>query len=287
MSFYFIVFEGYAVVKEVVMLKRSSLERKEFKQEELALMKKLDLNDIEIIKSDNLAQLLIWTSELAEYHHAQFIEFSHKLDHVDEIEEREDINKKIIFYRKSRLLENHIKDFYLKKLLDQGEATVKGYIKHPIKQDTKYAVISYHGYDFVSFATPEIIEKSPLNFIDFVQIEVPKTLADIHPDEALLLSTIKDFIKPFKEQYKKITSKNREIKEHNAVVHEIYIKIKNKEATLQKSTDSKPKESSPKSTENSAVPVEMKQVAIQKNMAPQEKPITVIKKRKFALNKEK
>ena len=31
------------------MLKRSSLQRKEFKQEELALMKKLDLNDIEII----------------------------------------------------------------------------------------------------------------------------------------------------------------------------------------------------------------------------------------------
>ena len=31
------------------MLKRSSLERKEFKQEELALMKKLDLNDIEIM----------------------------------------------------------------------------------------------------------------------------------------------------------------------------------------------------------------------------------------------
>ena len=141
------------------MLNRSSLERKEFKQEELALMKKLDLNDIEIIKSDNLAQLLIWTSELAEYHHAQFIEFSHKLDHVDEIEEREDINKKIIFYRKSRFSENHIKDFYLKKLLDQGEATVRGYIKHPIKQDTKYAVISYHGYDFISFATPEIIEK--------------------------------------------------------------------------------------------------------------------------------
>jgi hypothetical protein len=31
----------------------------------------------------------------------------------------------------------------------------------------------------------------------------------------------------------------------------------------------------------------MKQVAIQKNMAPQEKAITVIKKRKFALNKDK
>ena len=35
------------------------------------------------------------------------------------------------------------------------------------------------------------------------------------------------------------------------------------------------------------MPVEMKQVAIQKSMAPKEKPITVIKKRKFALNKDK
>lgn len=84
-----------------------------------------------------------------------------------------------------------------------------------------------------------------------------------------------------------MTDTNREIKEHNTIAHEIYIKIKNKEATLQKSKDSKHKESSPKTTENSAVPVEMKQVAIQKNMAPQEKPITVIKKRKFALNKDK
>ena len=146
----------------------------------------------------------------------------------DNVEEREEINKKIKFYRNSAFEENQIKDFYLKKLLARGDAIVKGYIKNPTKKDTKYAVISYQGYDFVSFATPEIIEKFPLNFIDFVQIEAPETLTDIHPDEALLLSIIKDFIKPFKEQYKKITSKNREIKEHNAVVHEIYIKIKNK-----------------------------------------------------------
>jgi hypothetical protein len=45
--------------------------------------------------------ILIWTSELAQYNHAQFIEFSHKLDYVDEIEEREEINKKIKFYRNS------------------------------------------------------------------------------------------------------------------------------------------------------------------------------------------
>ena len=287
MSFYFIVFEGYIVVKEVVMLKQSSLERKEFKHEELALMKKLDFNDIEIIQPDNLGQILIWTSKLAEYHHAQFVEFSHKLNIVDKIEEREEINNKINFYRKSRVLENHIKDFYLKKLLDQGKATVTGYIKHPIKQDTNYAVISYQGYHFVSFATPEIIEKFPLHFIDFVQSETPKTLADIHSDEAVLLSTVKNFITPFKEQYKKIKSKNKEIKEHNTVVHKIYIKIKNKEATLQKPTDSKPKESSPKSDEKITLPVKMKQVAIQQNIASQEKSITVIKKRKFALNKDK
>ena len=79
------------------MLKRSSLERKEFKQEELTLMKKLDFNHIEIIKSDNLAQLLIWTSELAQHNHAQFIEFSNKLGLMaeDNVEEREEINKKI------------------------------------------------------------------------------------------------------------------------------------------------------------------------------------------------
>ena len=269
------------------MLKRSSLQRKEFKLEELELMKKLDVNEIEIIKSDNLAQLLIWTSELAHHNYILFAEFSNKLKNVDEIEELEEINKKITFYRKSAFSENQVKDFYLKKLLDQGEATIRGDIKHPIKHDTKYAVISYCGYNFMSFATPEIIEKFPLHFIDFVQSEAPKTLSDIHPDEALLLSSVKDFIKPFKEQYKKITRKNREIKEHNAVVHEIYIKIKNKEATLQKPIDSKPKKSSPKFIENSVVPAEMKQVAIHKNMAPQEKPITVIKKRKFALNKEK
>ena len=287
MSFYFIIFERYVVVKEVVMLKQSSLQRKEFKQEELALMKKLDFNDIEIIKSDNLGQLLIWTSELAQYHHAQFIEFSHKLDHVDEIEEREEINKKIDFYRKSAFSENQIKDFYLKKLLDQGDATVKGYIKHSVKQDTKYAVISYQGYNFISFATPEIIEKCPLHFIDFVQSETAKTLADIHPDETLLLSTIKNFITPFKEQYKKIKSKNREIKEHNTVVHKIYIKIKNKEATLHKEMVQKIKEPISVATEKETVSVKVKDIPVLQDIAKKEQSVTVIKKRKFVLNKNK
>ena len=188
------------------MLQRSSLERKEFKEDELKLIKKFDVKNLAVIFPENLNQLLIWTSELAQHNHAQFIEFSNKLGLMaeDNVEEREEINKKIKFYRNSAFEENQIKDFYLKKLLDQGEATVRGYIKHPIKQNTKYAVISYHGYDFVSFATPEIIEKSPLNFIDFVQIEAPKTLADIHPDEALLLSAIHDFAKPIVDKIEQI-----------------------------------------------------------------------------------
>ncbi|WP_180006234.1 hypothetical protein [Acinetobacter sp. YH12237] len=271
------------------MLNRASLERKEFKEEELAPIKKLDLNDLKVPMPKNLDQLLIWTSELAQYNHAQFLDQAEQLKLVDEdnLEEQTAINQKIRFYRGNALIENQIKDFYLKKLLEQGEATVKGYIKSPTKKNTRYAVISYHDYDFVSFATPEILSKFPADLINFVQKESPKTLADIYSEEAILLSAIKKFIKPFKEQYKKLSDKNREIKEHNTVAHEIFIKIKNKEATLQKSIDLTVKESSPKSTENSAVPVEMKQIAIQKNMAPQEKPITVIKKRKFALNKDK
>ena len=99
MSFYY-SFEGYIVVNEVVMLKQSSLERKEFKHEELALMKKLDFNDIEIIQPDNLGQILIWTSKLAEYHHAQFVEFSHKLNIVDKIEEEKRLTIRLIFIEK-------------------------------------------------------------------------------------------------------------------------------------------------------------------------------------------
>lgn len=271
------------------MLNQSSLERKEFKIEELSLLKKFDLNNIKIIKSDNLPQLLIWTSELAQYNHAQFIKFSRELELVPEenIEEREEINKKIKFYRNSEFSENKIKDFYLKKLLDQGEAIVKGYIKHPIRKDTKYAVISYHGYNFISFATAEIIEKFPLNFIDFLQEEAPKTLIDIHPDKALLLSSVKDFIKPFTAECKKIIQKNRDIKEHNMIVHEVYKKIKKKEAILIKPIIApKSIEFDAKSKQEPVVPSEKevmpKQLVVDKN----EKSVSVIKKRKFTLIKD-
>ena len=49
------------------MLKKSSLERDKFKKEELTLLQKLDVNDISITMPENLAQLLIWTSDLAQY----------------------------------------------------------------------------------------------------------------------------------------------------------------------------------------------------------------------------
>ena len=103
------------------MLQRSSLERKEFKEDELKLIKKFDVKNLAVIFPENLNQLLIWTSELAQHNHAQFIEFSNKLGLMaeDNVEEREEINKKIKFYRNSAFEENQIKDFYL-KLLDQG-----------------------------------------------------------------------------------------------------------------------------------------------------------------------
>lgn len=271
------------------MLNQLSLQRTEFNIDELTLLKKLDLNNIEIIKSDNHAQLLIWTSELAQYNHAQFIEYSSKLKLADEnnLEELEEINKQIKFYRNSEFSANKIKDFYLKKLLDQGEAVVKGYIKHPTRKDTKYAVISYSEYNFISFATSEIIEKFPLNFIDFVQEEAPKTLADIHPDEALLLSSVKKFIKPFTIECKKIVRKNGEIKEHNMVVQEVYKKIKRKEAILIKPTIApKNTESDVKAKQECVLTSEKKIMPKQPDIAKKEKSVTVIKKRKFTLIKD-
>ncbi|MEX7539772.1 hypothetical protein AB0862_001610, partial [Acinetobacter baumannii] len=66
------------------MLKQSSLERTEFKEEELAPIKKLDLNDLKVTMPKNLDQLLIWTSELAQYNYAQFLDQSEQLKLVDE-----------------------------------------------------------------------------------------------------------------------------------------------------------------------------------------------------------
>lgn len=268
------------------MLNEASLQRKEFKIEELNSLKKLDLNNIEIIKSDNLPQLLIWISELANYHYSLFLQFCNTLDNINLGEEIEEVNKKINFHSKSMYLYNQIKDFYLNKLLEQGDANVKGYIKHPIKKHTKYAVISYYEYDFVSFAKTKITEKFPIKFIDFEQKKAPKTLADIYIDEDLLLLSIKDFIEHFRKQLKKIKNKNRKIKEHNRIVDEVYKKIKNKEATL-----IKPKiveqstESNAKSKLKKVIPLEKKDLITKEDISKKSKSMIVVKKRKFILNK--
>ena len=106
-------------VKEIIMLKQSSLERTEFKEEELAPIKKLDLNDLKVPMPKNLDQLLIWTSELAQYNYAQFLDQSEQLKLVDEdnLEEQAEISQKLRFYRGNALIENQIKDFYLKSYL--------------------------------------------------------------------------------------------------------------------------------------------------------------------------
>lgn len=148
---------------------------------------------------ENLAQLLIWTSELGQYHHALFIQKSQELALVADIdqEKRQEINEQIKFYRNRAFIQNQTKDFYLKKLLDQGDAVVKGYIQHPTKEQTHYAVISYHGYDFVIFATAEITAKFPVHLTEIEKENAPQTLADIHTDEEELLFAVADFIKPY------------------------------------------------------------------------------------------
>ena len=79
----------------------------------------------------NLDQLLIWTSELAQYNYAQFLDQSEQLKLVDEdnLEEQAEISQKLRFYRGNALIENQIKDFYLKKLLDQGRQQSKVILK--------------------------------------------------------------------------------------------------------------------------------------------------------------
>ena len=79
----------------------------------------------------------------------------------------------------------------MKKLLDQGRQQSKVILK---VRPRKYEICCnfYHDYDFVSFATPEILNKFPADLINFVQKETPKTLAEIYPEEAVFLSAIKN-----------------------------------------------------------------------------------------------
>ena len=121
------------------MLTYTSLLQKEFNQEELTLMKRLDLSNIPITMPENLAQILIWTSELAQYHHALFIQSSQKLELISENDKnkKQELNDLIKLYRKTAFVENQTKDFYLNKLLNQGEVVVQGYIQHPSKVQTK------------------------------------------------------------------------------------------------------------------------------------------------------
>ena len=256
------------------MLTYTSLLQKEFNQEELTLMKRLDLSNIPITMPENLAQILIWTSKLAQYHHALFIQSSQKLELITENDKnkKQELNDIIKLYRKTAFVENQTKDFYLNKLLNQGEVVVQGYIQHPSKKQTKYAIIPYHGYDFITLATPNIVAKFPLHYIEIKKESIPQALTDIHLDEEELLSTVKDFVKSFRKLYKECMSKNELIKEHNTIVHKIYVKIKNGEVKLIKQD----------------IPIAVPKVMKTATTQPiNKKSFKVIKKRKFPLLKDK
>ncbi|MFW2057996.1 hypothetical protein [Acinetobacter haemolyticus] len=256
------------------MLTYTSLLQKEFNQEELTLMKRLDLSNIPITMPENLAQILIWTSKLAQYHHALFIQSSQKLELITENDKnkKQELNDLIKLYRKTAFVENQTKDFYLNKLLNQGEVVVQGYIQHPSKKQTKYAIIPYHGYDFITLATPNIVAKFPLHYIEIKKESIPQALTDIYLDEEELLSTVKDFVKSFRKLYKECVSKNELIKEHNTIVHKIYVKIKNGEVKLIKQD----------------IPIAVPKVMKTATTQPiNKKSFKVIKKRKFPLLKDK
>lgn len=256
------------------MLTYTSLLQKEFNQEELTLMKRLDLSNIPITMPENLAQILIWTSKLAQYHHALFIQSSQKLELITENDKnkKQELNDLIKLYRKTAFVENQTKDFYLNKLLNQGEVVVQGYIQHPSKKQTKYAIIPYHGYDFITLATPNIVAKFPLHYIEIKKESIPQALTDIHLDEEELLSTVKDFVKSFRKLYKECVSKNELIKEHNTIVHKIYVKIKDGEVKLIKQD----------------IPIAVPKVMKTATTQPiNKKSFKVIKKRKFPLLKDK
>ena len=112
-----------------------------------------------------------------------------------------------------------------------------------------------------------------------------ETLAEIHADEEELLSAVKDFVKAFRKQFNQWAKKNKAIKENNSVVQEIYRRINNGKAELIKDVVAEVKKDIPPK-EKIAVP-KVEETAPIQAVNSNEKPITVIKKRKFALVKDK
>ena len=91
-------------------------------------------------------------------------------------------------------------------------------------------------------------------------------------DEKELLSTVKDFVKSFRKLYKECVSKNELIKEHNTILHKIYVKIKNGEVKLIKQD----------------IPIAVPKVMKTATTQPiNKKSFKVIKKRKSPLLKDK
>lgn len=264
------------------MLNKQSLKRTSFSQEELVYLKPKNWLNTSAPMPENIGQLLIWTSELAQYY------YNFPIEHYRELEATENSNKDqseerdLDYYRKRSFVANQTKDFYLNKLLDQDKAVVKGYIKHPIREEVKYAVIHYNNYDFVTFATDKITDKFPIHIIDFEPKEPPKTLESISENKEELLLSVKEFIGIFRIQYKKTVRYNKSIKEHNSVVNEICGKIKNGDAEIIKTIEEKTEEVTPIKTKELAPPKEEKPKPIMSN----KKGITVIKKRKFNLVKD-
>ncbi|MGQ0756761.1 hypothetical protein ACT43E_20830 (plasmid) [Acinetobacter baumannii] len=257
------------------MLKKSDLNRREFKDSELLPIGKIDKDSMELEIPDNLPQLLIWIADLSQYHHFVVIRLRNELESSaeNEVHNRDEILNSLSFHNRKANTYNNIKDAYLRLLLNQDVVSVRGYITSPNNDAKKYAVIRYHDYDFVTLATSEIEQKFPVRILESFNPEKVKTLTEIGLDEESQ-NLINAFVTYYRGRCKWRINRNRAIHEHNIVAEKIRQRMRERQKALptppikKASADEAPRQTIPEKAAQSS-----------------KKPITVIKKRKFTLAK--
>jgi hypothetical protein len=116
-----------------------------------------------------------------------------RLENLEDQAQREKLIDRLNWLKNTIKRENNVKDYYLIQLLNNGDAFINGYIQHPIKEKNIYAIVSYEGHDFVTFANNAMIKALPIHFIEFHQ-EPIKDLKDVCEDVKLLLDETSQFV---------------------------------------------------------------------------------------------
>lgn len=258
------------------MLSNKSLERTAFTEDELIVLPRPQFKDININLPNNLEQHLVWVDGLGQYNYSQYLKLNQdllKLTMDDPAYTA--IEKSVNHYLHQSYKANRAKDFYLKKLIDKRQAEILGYIKHPNTENNYYAVVLFGTSKYLIAANNDILSKYEIELIDFSN-KIPQSIAEIHTDEKELRACVGKLIRAYLDIIKDYKEKKQTIHEHNRIINEIY---RRRKKGLVKIIDAKSKQ---KEVEKMTVtPPTVTQTIIQN-----EKPIPVIKKRKFTLNKD-